>query len=145
MVFAKAENNEIPSSGKELTEFAESFILIPGNGSTLFSHINILRKKLAKSFGISGDPIPHSEDAKSYTTLFRIKDSPYAEEYKESIQEGGNVKCDGCGKLIKNYTSDNRDDSGYNTCDTCLGKKVHRDESISGESTYADDTPDEWN
>ncbi len=145
MEFAKVESNEIPSSGKELKEFAESASnLIPSEGSTLFGHIAKLREKLSENIDASGDPIPYIKEKDAYQTLFHIKDTPYAEEYKKSIQDGGNVKCDGCGKLIKNYTHDNVDDMGYNVCDTCLGKKVHHDEELSEEHTYDEDIPDEW-
>ncbi|MBT6047772.1 MAG: hypothetical protein HOI47_18715 [Candidatus Scalindua sp.] len=134
LAFAKAGNNEIPTTGKKLSEFAvkvETFI--PTDGKVLFSHIKILREKLSSSFGISENTITYSEEKKVYETSFRINDNSYTEEYRKSTQKMENTTCVECNRNINKPDHNNLDDEGYYICDKCRGANHNR---ISKENTY---------
>jgi len=144
MAFAIAKNNEIPSTGKKLNEFAvRANKIVSSNGKTLFSHIDTLRKALKTAFNISENPIPHSESKDAYTTLFRIKDKSYKDEYEKSIQDSKDVKCDQCDELIKKYDHSNIDDEGNYICYNCKGSSHDRLSNEGSFTNYPDD--DEYN
>ncbi len=134
IAFAKAENNEIPSTGKKLSSFAVSVNnMTPKDRSTLFDRIDKLRKALNNSFGISEDPIPYSKEKEAYETLFGINDKSYTEEHRKSTQKMENFTCSECDGLIKN-PDHNRLDYGENyICDNCKGTSHNR---ISNENEY---------
>ncbi len=140
MAFAKAENNEIPTTRKRLSGFAV-FVnnTIPSNGKTLFSHIVVLKDALKHSFGIPGNAIPHSEEKNAYETLFRIKDNPYTQEHSQSTQEMDNVKCVGCEELIKKPDHNNVDGKGNYICDNCKETSHDRLSKENEYNNYPDD------
>ena len=144
MAFAKSENNEIPSTGEALRDFAVSnYEMVPKEGKALFDHIDKLRKALSINFGISDDPVPHSADKEAYETLFRIKDTSYTEEHKKSSQNIEGAKCNECGEVIKKLDHNNLDEEGNYICDKCKGASYDR---LSKEGTYGEyPDKDEWN
>jgi hypothetical protein len=144
IALAKSKNNEIPSSGKKLMDFAVSVKpFVPNEGGTLFSHIDKLRTSLSKAFGIDINPIPHVEESGVYQSLFRIKDKSYTEEHEKSAFDSEGIKCDKCGGLIKKYDHSNIDDEGNYLCYNCKGTSHDRLSSEDRPTSYSDG--DEWN
>lgn len=127
-----------------LKEFAKSEDNVIPVNKVKFEQIKNLRDALNTSFGIPDDPIPYC-DKEGYKTLFRIKDTSYTEEYKESAQKKEDVTCSECDELIKNYTYKHVNDKGDYICHTCMSKEKSHDKSSSGPIKDEPlDSDDEW-